>query len=92
MAIGCYAKIAREDYAAFRALVSDLPQEYERWLYVEQARKVNDLFEFGDWEGQDIEIGPAEFLAWCEARGQPCTRHNLDLLATEKWLRQSRRF
>jgi hypothetical protein len=73
--IGCYAKIAREDYPFFRGLV---------------ARKEKDRFEFEGWEGQDIKIGPTEFLAWCEARGQQCTRHNLDLLATEKWLQQSR--
>jgi hypothetical protein len=80
-----YAQIASENYAAFREMLQDdLPKKYERWLHIQQAQKDKERLEWESWEGTDVDVGPGEFRAWCDARNESYTRHNLDRFAQEK--------
>ena len=85
MAVEYLAKIAEEDYEAFKALMGNLlPAEYEMWLRV-RARGRLRASEEGLVTVKEIEVHPDEFKTFCGEMARPDFGiYRLDMFAREK--------
>ncbi len=85
MAVEYLAKIAEEDYEAFRVLIGDFqPAEYEMWLRVRARGRLRASKE-GLVTVKEIEVHPDEFKASCGDMARPdFSIYRLDMFAREK--------
>jgi hypothetical protein len=91
MGIEYIAVIAKEDYHAFRILISTpLPREYEMWLRVRERGKLRAVQE-QDAVFVEVEVRPEEFGAYCKSLKRPdfCIVA-LDRCAREKGIAERR--
>jgi len=78
-------RIAREDYAAFKALLPDdpdLPDTFEEWQSInlrDDAKRVKSGHQV-----QGVAVAPAEFAEYCRACGRPASGAMLLAFAVAK--------
>ena len=63
-----YPLLTRENYAAFKVLIPDLPDTFDLWEFkIEQDKsRENHAWQTG-FEAKDVPIDPVEFKRYCQA-------------------------
>jgi hypothetical protein len=74
MAVVAYPLILKDDYEAFRQIVSDLPERYEQWLYLARKKRDRDRLEYetgsgpGSFQSHDVRVNGGRFQTYCGDR------------------------
>jgi hypothetical protein len=68
MAIHAYPLILKDDYNAFRQILPDLPENYDKWCYEVEGRKGKDRHAYegggGSFESHDVRVNGGKFVEY----------------------------
>ena len=84
MATFYYPLLTRENYAAFKVLMPDLPDTYDQWEHALGSEKRKQAHAFEHFEAKCVPVDPVEFKRYCEASGETPTRSVLERYAEKK--------
>jgi hypothetical protein len=89
MAVVRYPLIREDQYNAFRQIVPELPEKYEKWEYDLLSKKNKDRLEYtippdGSYRDIDVEINYGPFVDYCKKNNERPTKDMLYRFASEQ--------
>jgi hypothetical protein len=79
MAIVYLPLLTKDNYDAFRRILSDAPATFEEWSHLRAQQEAHYIGQ--RWEVIQVEVDPDQFAADCRATDSPYNLHSLDNFA-----------
>jgi hypothetical protein len=77
MAEHAYPLILKDDYNAFREILPELPETFEKWEADLQSKKAKDRLSYeaagSSFASHDVRVNGGRFVAYCGEKKEPPT-------------------